>query len=156
MGGGASNAPASAGQGDATTSAFETALFVAEDDAQNGPDHVDAHRTIAQVISPYTRTGKVDSTFYSTVSMLRTMELLVGLPPMTQFDAAAMPMFNAFTAHPDTTPYTVQKPSDTVLTAVNGANAPMAAAAAAQDLSREDRIDEQTFNAEVWKSVFGE
>ena len=88
--------------------------------------------------------------------MLRTMELLVGLPPMTQFDAAAMPMFDAFTPHPDTPPYTVQKPSDTVLTAVNGANAPMAAAAAAQDLSREDHIDEQTFNAEVWEERQGQ
>ncbi|MGW0879659.1 beta-propeller fold lactonase family protein [Streptomyces sp. NPDC002671] len=64
-----------------------TAIFVTEDDAQNGPDHVDAHRTISQVISPYTQTGRVDSTFYSTASMVRTIELLLGLRPMTQFDA---------------------------------------------------------------------
>ena len=68
-----------------------TAIFVVEDDAQDGPDHVDGHRTIAQVISPYTQTGKVDSTFYSTVSMLRTMEMILGVDPMTQFDAAAPP-----------------------------------------------------------------
>jgi phospholipase C len=132
-----------------------TAIFVVEDDAQNGPDHVDAHRTIAQVISPYTRTGKVDSTFYSTVSMLRTMELLTGLGPLTQFDAAATPMFNAFTGHPDTTPYNVSKPDDAVLKAVNGAHAPLAAEAAKQDLSGEDRIDMTTFNQEVWQSVKG-
>src|SRR5262249_11570582 len=69
-----------------------TAIFVVEDDDQNGPDHVDAHRTIVQVISPYTQTGKVDSTFYSQVSMLRTMELIIGIGPMTQYDAAATPM----------------------------------------------------------------
>ena len=69
----------------------QTAIFVVEDDAQNGPDHVDAHRTTAFVISPYTRRGDVDSTLYSTSSMLRTMELILGLKPMSQFDAAAAP-----------------------------------------------------------------
>ena len=59
----------------------QTAIFVVEDDAQNGPDHVDAHRTIAFVISPYTKRGVVDSTMYSTSSMLRTMELILGLQP---------------------------------------------------------------------------
>ncbi|MGV9248482.1 hypothetical protein [Streptomyces sp. NPDC003710] len=76
-----------------------------EDDAQNGPDHVDAHRTISQVISPYTRTGRVDSAFCSTASMVRTIELLLGLSPMTQFDAYATPMVNSFTARPDAAAY---------------------------------------------------
>ena len=76
-----------------------------EDDAQNGPDHVDAHRTTAFVISPYTKRGAVDSTMYSTSSMLRTMELILGLKPMSQFDAAATPMFNSFQATPDLRPY---------------------------------------------------
>src|SRR5262249_14302236 len=83
-----------------------TAIFVVEDDAQNGPDHVDAHRTIVQVISPYTQTGKVDSTFYSQVSMLRTMELIVGIGPMSQYDAAATPMLNSFSDTRNVTPYT--------------------------------------------------
>ena len=83
----------------------QTAIFVVEDDAQNGPDHVDAHRTIAFVVSPYIKRGAVDSTMYSTASMLRTMELILGLKPMSQFDAAAMPMFNSFQAKPDLTPY---------------------------------------------------
>ena len=83
----------------------ETAIFVVEDDAQNGPDHVDAHRTVALVISPYTRHAHVDSTLYSTSSMLRTMELILGLKPMSQFDAAARPMYNSFQAKADPRPY---------------------------------------------------
>ena len=71
----------------------ETAIFVIEDDAQNGPDHVDAHRTVGLVISPYTKRKSLDSTQYSTVSMIRTIELILGLPPLSQFDAAARPMF---------------------------------------------------------------
>ncbi|MFE4413525.1 beta-propeller fold lactonase family protein [Streptomyces sp. NPDC056821] len=82
-----------------------TAIFVVEDDAQAGPDHVDAHRTIASVISPYTQTGKVDSHFYSQVSMLRTMELFLGVDPMSQYDAAALPMIYSFTDKPDFAPY---------------------------------------------------
>ncbi|MGH9827714.1 MAG: bifunctional YncE family protein/alkaline phosphatase family protein, partial [Blastocatellia bacterium] len=75
----------------------ETAIFVIEDDAQNGPDHVDAHRTVGLVISPYVKQGIVDSTMYSTASMVRTMELILGLPPMSQYDRAATPMYNSFT-----------------------------------------------------------
>ncbi|WP_225833822.1 bifunctional YncE family protein/alkaline phosphatase family protein [Streptomyces sp. NK08204] len=131
-----------------------TAIFVTEDDAQNGPDHVDAHRTLSQVISPYTQTGRVDSTFYSTASMVRTIELLLGLRPMTQFDAYATPMVNAFTAEPDSSPYTAVKPS-TDLTAVNTVNSPMAGVSAKQDLTKEDQIDERTFNEAIWKSVRG-
>src|SRR5205807_145993 len=83
----------------------QTAIFVVEDDAQNGPDHIDAHRTIAYVISPYVKRSSVDSTMYSTSSMLRTMELILGLKPMSQFDAAAMPMFHSFQPQPDLRPY---------------------------------------------------
>ena len=103
-----------------------TAIFVTEDDAQNGPDHVDAHRTVAEVISPYTRTGRVDSTFYSTASMLRTMELIVGLRPLTQFDAYATPMLAVFSAEPDLTPYTATKPTQDPHE-VNPVNAPFSA-----------------------------
>src|SRR5947199_701830 len=83
----------------------QTAIFVIEDDAQNGPDHVDAHRTVGLVISPYTKRKFVDTTQYQTVSMIRTMELILGLPPLSQYDAAARPMFNSFTDKPDLTPY---------------------------------------------------
>src|SRR4029079_12914555 len=79
----------------------ETAIFVIEDDAQNGPDHVDAQRTVGLVISPYTKRKHLDSTQYSTVSLIRTMELVLGLEPLSQYDAAARPMFQSFTASAD-------------------------------------------------------
>src|SRR5262245_55783333 len=69
----------------------ETAIFVIEDDAQNGPDHVDAHRTVGLVISPFTKRKHIDRTQYSTVSLIRTMELILGLEPLSQYDAAARP-----------------------------------------------------------------
>src|SRR5260370_21011027 len=78
----------------------DTAIFVLEDDAQNGPDHVDAHRSVGLVVSPYTKRGAVDSTMYSTSGMLRTMELILGLEPMSQFDAAATPLYHSFQKKP--------------------------------------------------------
>jgi hypothetical protein len=131
-----------------------TAIFVTEDDAQDGPDHVDAHRTVAEVISPYTHTGRVDSTFYSTASMLRTIELIVGLHPLTQFDAYATPMLAAFTNKPNLARYTAQQPSQD-LHEVNPVNAPFAAQSAQQDLTKEDQINMQQFNLATWASVKG-
>jgi hypothetical protein len=131
-----------------------TAIFVTEDDSQNGPDHVDAHRTVSLVISPYTQTGRVDSTFYSTDSMLRTIELFAGVRPLTQFDAYATPMIGSFTNRPKFTPYSVIRPSQS-FTEVNPVNAPLAAESAKQDLSKEDQVDEQLFNQAIWKSVKG-
>src|SRR3954471_23794941 len=86
------------------------AIFIIEDDAQNGPDHVDSHRTAGLVISPYVKRGVVDSTMYSQVSMLRTMELILGLPPLTQYDAGATPMFNSFMKRPKLEAYQPRKP----------------------------------------------
>ena len=83
----------------------ESVIFVIEDDAANGPDHVDAHRTVALVIGPYVRRGAVDSHLYTNAGVLRTIELILGLPPMTQFDAAARPLTASFTATPDLTPF---------------------------------------------------
>ncbi|MBI3880044.1 MAG: bifunctional YncE family protein/alkaline phosphatase family protein [Verrucomicrobia bacterium] len=88
----------------------EMAIFVIEDDAQNGPDHVDAHRTCGYVISPYVKRGVVDSTLYTMASMIRTMELILGLPPLTQYDAGATPMFNCFTKKAIATEYTALMP----------------------------------------------
>ena len=88
----------------------ETAIFLIEDDAQDGADHVDARRTVGMVVSPYTRRGYVDSTLYTTSSMLRTMELLLGLPPMTQYDAAAPPMYAAFETTANLAPFTAVAP----------------------------------------------
>ncbi len=132
-----------------------TAIFIIEDDAQDGPDHVDAHRTVAHVASPYTQLGgKVDSTFYSTVSMLRTMELILGLRPMTQFDAAATPMFNSFTDNADLSPYQAEKPEQS-LTEPNPTNAPLSAESARMDFSKEDRAPERLLNEAIWQSVKG-
>jgi DNA-binding beta-propeller fold protein YncE len=131
-----------------------TAVFVVEDDAQNGPDHVDAHRTVAFCVSPYTRgTGK-DSTMYSTSSMLRTMELILGLEPMSQFDAAARPMYHSFRAEPDLSPYE-NRPAQIDLDEVNLATAWGADLSNRLDLSKEDAADDLLFNEIIWRSVKG-
>lgn len=132
----------------------ESAIFVVEDDAQNGSDHVDAHRTVALCISPYTQTGKVDSTMYSTASMLRTMELILGLRPMSQFDAAATPMYNAFAKEPKLDTYAHVVP-DVNMKAVNAKNAYGAELAEKWDFSQEDLIDDLIFNEVIWRSVRG-
>jgi hypothetical protein len=130
----------------------ETAIFVVEDDAQNGPDHVDAHRTTAFVISPYTRRGVVDSTLYSTSSMLRTMELILGLKPMSQYDAAARPMFNSFQAAPDLRPYT-HLPATVDL---NARNLKLAYGGELKlNFAREDAVDDLLLNELVWRAVRG-
>ncbi|MGD0263088.1 MAG: beta-propeller fold lactonase family protein [Verrucomicrobiota bacterium] len=130
----------------------ETAIFIVEDDAQSGPDHVDAHRTTAYVISPYTKRGVVDSTMYSTSSMLRTMELILGLKPMSQFDAAATPMFNSFQATPDLRPYQAL-PANVDLEERNSAHA--WGGQIKMNFAREDAVDDQLLNEVVWRSVRG-
>ena len=92
----------------------KTAIFVMEDDAQNGVDHVDGHRTVALVASPYTRRGHVDSTFYSTQSMVKTIELILGLPAMSLFDLIAHDMRNSFTNTPDVAPYQAVTPKQSL------------------------------------------
>jgi YVTN family beta-propeller protein len=132
----------------------ETAIFVIEDDAQDGSDHVDARRTVGLVISPYTKRKFVDSTLYTTSSMLRTMELILGLPPMSQFDAAATPMYNAFMETPDAAPFTHLKPQVDI-NALNPTHAWGAQASLAMDFSDYDRTPMFELNEIVWKSVKG-
>jgi hypothetical protein len=129
----------------------ETAIFVIEDDAQNGHDHVDAHRTIGLVISPYTRRGVVDSTMYTTASYLRTMELMLGLQPMTQFDAAATPMIQSFMPEADLKPYDAV-PATTDLMARNPKKGPGAEASLKLDFSEIDAANEEAeaFNTILW------
>src|SRR2546423_1674112 len=83
----------------------ESAVFIIEDDAQNGPDHIDAHRTTAYVAGGFVKRGFADHTMYSTTSLVRTIELILGLPPMSQYDAAATPMWNSFTMKADLKPF---------------------------------------------------
>lgn len=133
----------------------ESAIFILEDDAQNGPDHVDAHRSIAFVISPYTKRKEVVSTMYSTTGMLRTMELILGLPPMSQHDAAALPMYDCFTATPDFTAFT-HLPANVDLYARNGGQTVSAKKSKDFDLTKEDAVPDLLLNEVIWKSVKGE
>ncbi|MFN7987051.1 MAG: beta-propeller fold lactonase family protein [Thermoanaerobaculia bacterium] len=133
----------------------ESAIFVLEDDAQNGPDHVDAHRTVGLVVSPFTRrAGAVDSTLYSTTSMVRTIELILGLPPLSQHDASATPMTAAFAEVPDATPFR-HRPVAVDLYETNAPGAPMQAECGTWDFSREDATPEIPLNEAIWKSVKG-
>jgi YVTN family beta-propeller protein len=127
----------------------ETAIFVIEDDAQNGPDHVDAHRTVGLVISPYLKRNFVDSTKYTTASMVRTMELILGLPPMTQFDNLATPMYNAFATDPVFTAYN-DLGSQVDLLAKNPSGGTLAQRSARLDFSEPDRADPDELNAILW------
>ncbi len=132
----------------------ETAIFIIEDDAQDGPDHVDAHRTAGLVISPYVRREKVDSTLYTTSSMLRTMELLLGLPPMSQYDAAATPMYLVFGANPDLTAYN-HLDAEVDLNAKNTQRAWGAKASKKMDFDDVDRNPPFLLNEIIWRSVKG-
>ncbi|MGY3053045.1 YVTN family beta-propeller protein [Pedobacter sp. UYEF25] len=133
----------------------ESVVFVLEDDAQNGPDHVDAHRSPILVISPYAKRKEVNHTMYSTSGALRTMELILGLPPMSQYDAAAKPLFECFTSNPDFTPYKHLKSGNDLEArniAVNGSSKK----SALFNLKKEDSIPDLELNSVIWKSVNGE
>jgi DNA-binding beta-propeller fold protein YncE len=133
---------------------FSSAIFVLEDDAQNGPDHVDAHRSIALVISPYTKRHFVDHTMYSTSGMIHTMERILGLPPMSQYDASATPMYYSFNPGADLRPYT--KVSNQIdLNEKNALGAYGQDRVAFFDLSKEDAIPDVEFNEIIWRSIKG-
>ncbi|MDB5442411.1 MAG: hypothetical protein JWP73_787 [Phenylobacterium sp.] len=131
-----------------------TAIFIIEDDAQDGADHVDARRTVGLVASPYTKRGAVDSTLYSTSSFLRTIELLLGLPPMSQYDAAATPLYAAFGDKPDPTPFTALA-AQVDLFAKNLVTAWGAQESARMNFAEADRAPMRRLNAIIWKSVRG-
>lgn len=132
----------------------ESAVFILEDDAQNGADHVDAHRSIAFVISPYVRRNYVDHTMYSTSSMMRTMELILGLPPMSQYDAAATPMWRCFTQKPDLTPYKALEPGIPIDTR-NAWVEPLSRISETWNLAAVDAVPEREFNEVLWQAIKG-
>ncbi len=132
----------------------DTAIFVLEDDAQNGGDHVDSHRSPAFVISPWAKRNVVDSTMYNTTSVLRTMEMILGLRPMTHFDASARPMAACFAATPDPRPYEVEQPR-VPLDERNPEKSLTAARSARLDFSEEDRIDDHELNDILWRALKG-
>src|SRR3954470_2186590 len=132
----------------------DSAAFIVEDDAQAGPDHVDSHRSVLLVASPFARRGAVDHTFYTTSGVLRTMELILGLPPMSQYDAGATPMVNAFVGTPNLAAYSrlaPRVPTDER----NLASAFGSMQSLAMDFSVEDRAPEALLNEIIWRSVKG-
>ena len=138
----------------------DTAFFILEDDAQAGADHVDAHRSIALVVSKYSpRADKpvVDSTFYTTVSVLRTMEELLGVPPMNNNDAFAPPIATLFTGAGDQPPYQAdyRNRDNGLLYQANSPKAPGAQASSRMDFTHEDRADPRILNVILWRDVMG-
>ena len=133
----------------------ESVVFILEDDAQAGPDHVDAHRSPAFVIGPYVKRNAVVHSMYSTTGMLRTMELILGLPPMSQYDAAALPFYECFTSKPDFTPYTLIRP-DINLDTRNVANNESSRRSELFNFAKEDAAPDLDLNEVVWKYVKGE
>ena len=129
-------------------------VFIAEDDAQNGPDHVDAHRTTAYLAGGYVKRHFVDHTMYSSSSMLRTIELILGLPPMSQYDASATPMWRCFNKSSDKTPYK-SIPSNINLNDVNPSGTKLAALAKGLNFSEIDRVPDNVMNKMLWKSIKG-
>jgi hypothetical protein len=139
----------------------ESAIFVTEDDAQNGLDHVDGHRTVGLVISPYARRRAVDSTLYTTINMFRTIEQILGLPPLNQYDLAAEPMSTAFSSTPDFSTY-VALPNRMALDEMNpslaglrGLQRQLALASLGMDFSTADGAPEELLNRVIWHSVKG-
>ena len=133
----------------------EMAIFVIEDDTQNGPDHIDAHRTVGFVISPYVKRGYVDSTLYTTASLIRTIELILGLPPLTQYDAAATPMFNCFQASPVVAPYHVLQPQID-LQERNTRSSAFWRESSRMDFAEYDRAPEDELNRILWSVAKGD
>lgn len=139
----------------------KTALFVVEDDPQDGFDHVDGHRTVALVVSPYAKRGAVVSEFYNQTAMLHTMELILGLPPMNQMDALATPMWACFQEQPDVRPYAALPaavPLDQMnpeMAQLEGRQRELAEMSLAQPLEELDAADEDTFNRILWHAMRG-
>jgi YVTN family beta-propeller protein len=137
------------------SSVWKTSLvIIVEDDAQNGPDHVDAHRSTAYLAGGYVKKGFVDHTAYTTTSLLRTMELILGLPPMSQYDAAATPLWRCMNNTPDHPPFKV-RPCLVNLDEKNMAENIWQKKSEKFDFTKEDRVNDAEFNEVIWKAVKG-
>jgi hypothetical protein len=140
----------------------DTCIFAIEDDPQNGWDHVSGYRTTAYVVSAYTRRHAVVSTQYNQTSLLRTMELMLGLPPMNQFDATATPMFDCFTSTPDFSPFTAVT-NNVPLDEMNPAPKKISDAQLRKDayasarlpLDKPDQCNEDVLNRILWHATMG-
>jgi len=137
----------------------DTAIFIIEDDAQAGPDHVDSHRSVGLAISAYNRPGALIHKFHSTVTMIRTIELLLGIAPMNQLDASAIPM-DIFQETPDLTPYKAMLPTiaaDNLIThkPTNKAAAEWMKKSDRQNFAHADMADPKVLNAIIWFACTG-
>jgi len=133
----------------------ETAIFIVEDDAQNGADHVDAHRSPAYVAGGFVKRGFVDHTMYSTSSILRTIELILGLAPMSQYDAAANPMWRVFSATPNAQGFTARN-SLVNLNEKNTAMNEWQRRSEKFDFAKEDAVPDLDFNIVLWHGLKGD
>ena len=132
----------------------ESVIIILEDDAQNGPDHVDAHRTTAYIAGGFVKHGYVDHTMYSTSSALRTIELILGLPPMSQYDASAEPMWRCFEKTAGHPPFNALQ-ANVDLNLKNTSETAMSRLSETFDFSKEDRIPDDLFNTVIWAAVKG-
>jgi len=132
----------------------ECLIIIVEDDAQNGPDHVDAHRSTAYIAGGFVKQGFVDHTMYSTSSALRTMELILGLPPMSQYDAAAEPLWRCFNKSANHPPFKAL-PNLVDLNQKNTADNKMSRLSETFDFSKEDRVPDAQFNDVIWAAIHG-
>ena len=132
----------------------ESVVFIIEDDAQNGPDHVDAHRSPVYVIGPYVKRNFVDHTPYTTSGVLRTIELILGLEPMSQYDAAATPLWRSFTSKPDYTDFDYL-PVTVNLNDKNTVVNKLSRKSATFNFSKEDDINDEEFTEVIWKGIKG-
>ena len=132
----------------------ESVVFIVEDDAQDGPDHVDAHRSTGYIAGPFVKRDFIDHTSYTTSSFLRTIELILGLPPMSQYDAAAVPLWRCFTPTPDYTAYRALS-SNIDITEKNVVWNELSERSAKFDFSKEDRAPDLEFNEVIWKGIKG-
>ncbi len=132
----------------------ESLVIIVEDDAQNGPDHVDAHRTTAYIAGGFVKQGFVDHTMYSTSSALRTIELILGLPPMSQYDAAAEPLWRCFNPVANHAPFKAL-PNTIDLNLKNTADNKLSRLSETFDFSKEDRVPDDLFNEVIWAAIHG-
>ena len=132
----------------------ESVIIIVEDDAQNGPDHVDAHRSTTYVAGGFVKKGFVDHTMYSTSSAVRTIELILGLPPMSQYDAAAEPMWRCFNSTANHPPF--KATANLVdLNLKNSAVNKLSNLSELFDFNKEDRVPDEQFNMILWAAVHG-
>jgi hypothetical protein len=138
-----------------------TLILIVEDDAQDGLDHVDGHRTVALAVSPYIRRNAIDSTFYSQVSMVKTIELILGIPPMSIFDLIANDMRHSFQQEPNLTPYQAIEPAQSIyernpdIKSLDGQSSEDAFLSRKMNWQEPDDVPTEELNRILWRNAKG-